>query len=222
MGQVAQAVRQVSTHVRGGLLSAGIVGALWASSAGMRAIMNAVNVAYDVTESRPLWQRYGLSIAFTLGWTALVIAATAVLLSGPAALAGLAAHVGLDRAVLAVWTWLRMPVTVLVNMLAVALLYYVAPNIEQPFRLLTPGTVVTVLGWLSASLLFSAYVATAAHYTTTYGSVAAVVVLLLYFYISSLALLLGAEVNAVILHHAPQDQGRAHAKAARAGRKPVS
>jgi len=109
--------------------------------------------------------------------------------------------------------------------LAVALVYYVAPNIEQPFQVLTPGTVLAVLGWLSASLLFSGYAATVAHYSTTYGSIAAIVVLLLYFYLSSLALLLGAEVNAVILQHAPRDQGSADAKAARArraGRKPVS
>jgi membrane protein len=224
-GQVAQAVRQVGTHARVGLLSVGIVGALWASSAGMRAVIRAVNVAYDVTESRPVWQRYALSLAFTLGFTALVIGATAVLLSGPTALAGLAAHVGLDRAVVAVWTWLRVPVALLVLTLAVALVYYVAPNIEQPFQVLTPGTVLAVLGWLSASLLFSAYAATVAHYSTTYGSIAAIVVLLLYFYLSSLALLLGAEVNAVILQHAPRDQGSAGAKAPRArraGRKPVS
>jgi membrane protein len=226
--QVAQAVRQVGqvgAHARGGLLSVGIVGSLWAASAGMRAVINAVNVAYDVTEARPVWQRYALSLAFTLGFTALVIAATALLLSGPAALAGLAAHVGLERVVVAVWVWLRVPVALLVLTLAVALVYYVAPNIEQPFQVLTPGAVLAVLGWLSASLLFSAYVATVAHYTTTYGSIAAIVVLLLYFYISSLALLLGAEVNAVILHYALRDRRRADAKAARArraGRKPVS
>jgi membrane protein len=187
--------------------------------------MNAVNVAYDVTESRPIWQRYGLSLAFTLGWAALAIGATALLLSGPAALSRLAAHVGLDRAVVAVWAWLRVPVALLANTLAVALIYYVAPNMEQPFRLLTPGAVLTLLGWLSASLLFSAYVATVAHYTTTYGSIAAIVVLLLYFYISSLVLLLGAEVNAVILQHAPRDQSSAHARVARArraGRKPIA
>jgi membrane protein len=124
-----------------------------------------------------------------------------------------------------VWAWLRVPVALLANTLAVALIYHVAPNMEQPFRLLTPGAVLTLLGWLSASLLFSAYVATVAHYTTTYGSIAAIVVLLLYFYISSLVLLLGAEVNAVILHYAPQEQGSARAQAARArraGRKPVA
>ena len=148
-----------------------------------------------------------------------------MLLSGPAALASLAAHAGLDRTVIAVWTCLRVPVALLVNTLAVALIYHVAPTMEQPFRLLTPGTVLTVLGWLGASLLFSAYVATVAHYTTTYGSVAAIVVLLLYFYISPLVLLLGAEVNAVILRYAPQQQGSARARAARArcaGRKPVA
>jgi membrane protein len=229
MGQVAAAVRQVRTEAHGGLLSIGIIAALWASSAGMRAVMNAVNVAYDVTESRPIWQRYALSLAFTLGFTALVIAAIALMLVGPEAVAALAAHVhaGLDRVVIAVWTWLRIPVALLLLMLAVALIYYVAPNMDQPFKLLTPGAVLAVVLWLAASFLYSTYVSTFAHYTATYGNIAAIVVLLLYFFISSLALLLGAEVNSVIDCHAPHkredSRPKAHdTQAPRAGHKHVS
>lgn len=227
MGQVALAVRQVRTHTPGSLLSAGIIGALWASSAGMRAVMKAVNVAYDATDTRPLLQRYALSLGFTLGFTAVVIAATGLMLLGPEAIAHLAAHVGLDREVAAAWAWLRVPIALLLLMLAVALVYYVAPDIDQPLQVVTPGSVLAVLLWLLASLVFSAYVATFAHYTTTYGSIAAIIVLLLYFFISSLALLLGAEVNAVIDHHAPRaphaPRGReslhppAHAAGASAG-----
>lgn len=215
-GPLGQALQQVRAHehARGGLLSASILGALWASSAGMRAVMNALNVAYDVKESRSLWERYALSVMFTLGFTALVIGATALLVLGPEALASLAAHihVGLDRAVVAVWAWLRLPIALLLLAVAVALVYYVAPSCSQPFSLLTPGAVLAIVGWLSASLLFSLYAATVAHYNATYGSIAAIVVLLLYFYLSSLALLLGAEVNAVIQHTALRErEASAHA-----------
>ncbi len=105
--------------------------------------------------------------------------------------------------------WLRVPAALLVLMLTVALIYYVAPNRTQSFQALTPGAVLAVVGWLNASLLFSAYAATVAHYNTTYGSIAAIVVLLLYFYLSALALLLGAEVNAVIEYCTLQERKRA-------------
>ncbi len=202
--QLAQAVRGLRAHAseHGGLLSAGILGALWAASAGMRSVMNALNVAYDVVETRRLWRRYALSLAFTLGFTALVIAATAVLLLGT------------------VLTWLRLPLALLSLTFAVALVYYIAPNTTQPFQLVTPGAVLAVVVWLAASLLFSTYVSSVAHYSATYGSIAAIVVLLLYFYISALALLMGAEINAVVLHYAPREREKARVEQ-RAGRKPV-
>jgi membrane protein len=222
MDPLAQAVQQVRTTAQEhrGVLSLGILGALWTASAGMRALMHALNVAYDVTESRPLWQRYLLSLAFTLLLTAVVITATGVLVLAPEAMAGLAAHVGLDRAVSGAWIWLRLPVALLLLMLAVALVYYVAPNCAQTFQVLTPGAVLAVVVWLSASLLFSAYVTTLAHYSAKYGSIGAIVVLLLYFYITALALLLGAEINAVLQHYAPRPRRSVQAREARAGRKP--
>lgn len=224
-GPLGQALRQVRLHQsqHGGLLSAGIIGALWASSAGMRSVMNAINVAYDIAESRPFWQRYALSVAFTLGLTALLIAATALLVLGPPELAHLAAHLhgGLDRVILGVWGWLRLPCALLLLMLAVALIYNVAPNCSQPFHLLTPGAVVAVVGWLSATLLFSAYTATVGHYNATYGSIAAIVVLLLYFYLSALALLLGAEINSVIEQSSPEERATVPAGADGAVPRPV-
>jgi membrane protein len=202
--QLAQAMHELRIHAteHGGLLSLGILAALWAASAGTRSVMNALNVAYDVTESRSVWQRYALSLAFTLGFTALVIVSTAVLLLG------------------SVWNWLRLPLALLVLTFAVALIYYVVPNTTQSFQLLTPGAVLAVVVWLCASLVFSTYVSSIAHYSTTYGNIAAIVVLLLFFYISALALLLGAEINAIVQHYAPRERDKELSEQ-RAGRKPV-
>lgn len=218
MGQVSEALRQVRAHAHGGLLSAGIIGAIWASSSGMRSLMNALNVAYDVTESRSIWQRYLLSIAFTIGFALLIIAATTLMVTGPEATTWLADRVGLGQVIIALWTWLRVPVALLLLMFAVALLYDVVPNVNQPFELLTPGAVLAVAVWLAASLVFSAYVTTFSHYTATYGNIAAIVVLLVYFLVSSLALVLGAEVNGVIYQHAPRHRKRASREKRSAGR----
>src|SRR5690606_16400648 len=98
---------------------------------------------------------------------------------------------------IAVWSWARWPVILLLLILVVSIVYYAAPNIRQPFRLITPGAVIAVTAWVAASLGFALYVQNFASYNKTYGSMGAVIVLLLYFFLSAAVLLFGAEVNAV-------------------------
>jgi membrane protein len=193
---------------RGGLLSFSILLALWAASAGTRSLMDALNVAYDVAESRPAWQRYLLSILYTVGLAVLLIAATGLMALGPDVMQWLAGQVGLSEVAAQLWSWLRWPVIVLLLLLTFALIYKVAPNIDQPFKFVTPGAVLGVLIWILASIGFSIYVANFGNYGATYGSLGGMVVLLLYFFLSAAVLLFGAEVNATILPaSAVQDSG---------------
>ena len=85
-----------------------------------------------------------------------------------------------------------------------ALLYYVLPDVEQEFKFITPGSVVGVLLWVVASWGFGKYVSNFGSYDKTYGSIAGVIVLLFWMWISSLVLLVGAEVNALIEHRSPE------------------
>ena len=197
----AEVIDQVRSQSHGGLLSVGIVMALWASSSGVRSVMNALNVAYDVEESRPAWKRYVLSVLYTLGIAALLMAGAALMLLGPRSIEWIADQAGLGDLFVTLWTWLRWPVLAVLLMVVAALIYYAAPNVEQRFRLITPGAVLAVILWIVASAGFSIYVANFGSYNATYGSLGGVIVLLLYFYISSAVLLLGAELNAE-LHRA--------------------
>src|SRR5918995_4368647 len=203
--RVEEVVTQIQSQSRGGLLSIGLITALWAASSGMRALMNALNTAYDVEESRPTWQRYLFSILYTIGLAVLLIAAGRLMFVGPQAIEWLADQAGLGGGFVAVWTWLRCPVAVLLLMLTAAVVYYVAPNVDQPFRFITPGAALTVIIWIIASLGFSLYVTNIANYTATYGTLGGVVVLLFYFFISASVLLLGAEINAEV-HYAKAGQ----------------
>ncbi len=203
--QVVQVIRQVEGQAQGGLLSFGIVTAIWAASAGVRSLMNALNAAYDVEESRPSWKRYLLSILYTIGLAVMLIVAAGLMLIGPQVAEWIAGQAGLGNLFLTLWTWLRWPVAVILLMLAVAVIYYAAPNVDQPFRFITPGAVLAVIVWIIASLGFSYYVSNFGSYNATYGSLGAVVVLLFYFFISSAVLLLGAEVNSEV-HHARQEE----------------
>lgn len=204
-----QAMDQVNTVLdqlqqpRGGLLSVGAIVALWTASAGARATMNALNVAYDVKEGRPTWKIYLLSIFYTLAVAAMLIGSAALLLVGPQAMDWLASQIGFEQFFVTLWAWLRWPIAVILLCLAVAVVYYSAPDAQQKFRFITPGAVLSVIVWIVASIGFNFYVNNFADYDAMYGSIGAVILLLLYFYISASVLLLGAELNAVIEHHSP-------------------
>ena len=199
VGMVIDELRQQESE----LLSAGIIGALLSASAGVRGLMEALNVAYDVDKRRPAWKHYPLSVLYTLGLAAMIIAAASLMLLGPQAIEWLAEQVGLGQAFTTLWSWLRLPVAALLLMCSVAVVYYAFPNVDQRFRFITPGAVLAVLVWIVASFGFGYYVANFANFQATYGSLGAVIVLLLFFYLSAIALLLGAELNAVIMSGEP-------------------
>lgn len=203
MGPVNEVINTLQ-QPQGGLMSIGVIVALWTASAGIRAIMNALNVAYDVKEGRPAWKLYPLSILYTLGIAAMLIAAAAFLLIGPQAMQWLAQQVGMEQLFVTLWTWLRWPVVLLLLTLAVAVVYYVAPDVEQDFRFISPGATLCVIVWILASLAFNYYVTSFADYNATYGSIGTIIVLLTYFFISAAVLLFGAEINAVIEHNSTE------------------
>lgn len=181
-----------------GLLSFGVASAVWIASSGVRVLIRAMNAAYDVPERRPAWKLYPLSIIYTVGLAAMMVAAAALLVLGPHAMGWIAAQVGLRSTFVAVWAWLRWPAAFMVLTLAVAVVYYAAPNVKHRFRLITPGSLLAVAVWILASVGFKYYVNNFADYNAMYGSVGAIIVLLFYFFISAAVLLFGAEINAVI------------------------
>lgn len=208
MDLVEQVIGQIRSQSQGWLLLFGIAVGLWSAPSTVWLLMVALNVAYDVEETRPLWKRLLLSVVYTLGLAVLITIATALMMIGPQAVMWLANEIGIGTLFVGLWSWLRWPVTALLLMLVVAIVYYVAPDVDEPFRFVSPGAVLCVIGWLAASLGFSYYVSNFASYGAVYGSLSAVIVLLLEFFISASVLLLGAEVNAVIYHRTSEAKER--------------
>jgi membrane protein len=110
---------------------------------------------------------------------------------------------------------------ILILLLIVAVVYKLAPNVDQPFRYVTPGSVTAVTIWVLASAGFAAYVERFGNYGATYGSLGGMIVLILYFYISGAVLLFGAEINETIHPAVAQPTGEA-ARAAPAPELAVS
>lgn len=203
MEQVNAVIDQIKKS-EGGLLSVGILLAIWTASGGVRSTMNALNIAYDVHEGRATWKVYLLSILYTVALAILLLLAAGLMITGPEVVGWVARQVGLENLFITVWTWSRWPIAILLMVLTVAIIYYVAPDVEQDFRFITPGSIIAVMVWIAASIGFGTYVSNFADYNATYGSIGAIIVLLLYFYISAAVLLFGAEVNSVIEHHSPE------------------
>jgi membrane protein len=194
---VNSVVRELETP-QGGLMSVAVALAVWSASAAVLGTMNALNVVFEVKERRPLVKRIVVSLVYTIALAMMLVIAAGMMVSGPDVLTWLSRYVGLDNLFVLAWMIVRWPLAVFLLLLAIALVYWSAPNAKVPFRLITPGAVLAVTAWIGASLAFGFYVANFASYNKTYGSMGAVVVLLLYFFISAAVMLLGAELNAVL------------------------
>jgi membrane protein len=199
---VQENVRDLVTKPRGGLLSFGLLAALWTSSSAITAIIDALNRAYDVEEGRPWWKVRIIAILLTVGLSLFMIVSIVLLTFGPQIGGWIADQVGLGRAFQIAWNLLRWPVIIGLLILAMALIYYVAPDVEQDWHWITPGSIVAVIGWLLASLGFSYYVNNFGSYNATYGTIGAVIVLLTWMYVSGFFILVGGEINAEIEHAA--------------------
>jgi membrane protein len=201
-GQVTQIlgdrIRALGQGSSPGLLTVGALGAIWAASGGVQALMVALNVTYGVRESRPWWKVKGIAILMTLVAGGIALVAALVAIVSPAIASFIGGPIGTAI------TWLRLPLAGLLMMLLWAILYYVLPNVEQRFKFITPGSVGGVILWVLASYGFSQYVANFGKYDATYGSVGGIIVMLLWIWISSVVMLIGAEANAIIEHRSPE------------------
>jgi len=183
-----------------GLLSVGILGTIWAASGAFAALINALNRAYDVQETRPFWKVRGIAILMMLGLSALVLIGVLLLVAGPSIGRTLAEVLTLGDEFMVVWNILRWPAALLFMIVTVALLFYFAPDANQPFRWITPGGFVGIVLWVLASVVFNLYLSSDFNtYNKTYGSIGTVIILLLYLYISSLTILFGATLNATLV-----------------------
>ena len=166
--------------------------------------MQAMNVMYEIEEVRPSWKRYLLSVLLSLGTAALLLFALALILFGPQLGSVVADTVGLGSVFRLVWNVVQWPILFCEVLLAFALVYYFAPDVEQRFRWVSLGSIIAVTLWLVFSVLFSLYVSNFGSYNATYGSLAGVAIFLFYIYWSALIMLIGAEMNQVIEGHIPE------------------
>jgi membrane protein len=203
LGIIREQIGKIGGTGQGGLLTFGVLAALWSSSAAMVALIYTVNRAYDVEDTRPWWRQRLTAILLTIAVAVFILISVVLVLAGPQLAEFVASRVGLSAAV--EWTWkiLQWPVVFLLVATAIGLIYYFAPNVEQDWVWLTPGSVLATALWLIGSLGFRIYVVNFGSYNETYGTIGGVMVMLLWLYISGLVIVVGAEMNAEIEKASP-------------------
>ena len=199
VGLVKAVLRQVITPERGKFLSFGILGAIWAASGGFSSLMAALNVSYDVPENRPFWKTRPLAIGLTFLIGILLVIALALMLVGPHFGAWLAAKVALGRVFVIAWPYLRWSIALAFTVLAMELIYFLAPNVHQRFKHTLPGAAIAVLGWIVLSWALGIYFQHFAKLNKTYGTLAAAIALMVWLYWTAFVILLGGEINAELL-----------------------
>ncbi|KAB7745110.1 YihY family inner membrane protein [Nostocoides sp. F2B08] len=197
---LADPIRNMAeSQAAGWTLAFGLALALYAASNYVNAFGRAMNRIYQIDEGRPFWKLRPQMLAVTI--ILVLIAAIIMLglvLSGEVA-ATIGSLVGLADESVQIWNIAKWPVILVLVVLAVAILYYATPNIQQPrFRWISLGAFVAITVWIIATLGFGFYVSSFGNYQRTYGSLAGVIVFLLWLWLTNLALLFGAEVDAEV------------------------
>jgi membrane protein len=188
----------------GGLLTIGVFGALWTSSSAIVAICETLNRAYGVSESRPWWKVRLIAIGLTIGLAIFIIAGMTVMLAGPLIARTIQHAVGFDSSLVTTWSVLQYPLVFALVSLGIAIVYYFAPDVDQDWVWITPGSIVACVLWLIVSFGLRWYVSDFGNYNETYGALGGAAVLMLWMYLTGLAILIGGELNSEIEHALPQ------------------
>ncbi|HUU25223.1 MAG TPA: YihY/virulence factor BrkB family protein [Methyloceanibacter sp.] len=176
--------------------------ALWSANAGMKAVIDSLNVVYDEREKRGFVRLTLVAFAFTVGALICILLALSAIVVLPLVLA----WVGLDTQMGVVLSWLRWPALLLVVLIALAVLYRYGPSRENArWSWLSVGALFATIAWLVGSALFSWYLSNFANYDATYGSLGAGIGLMMWLWMSVIVILVGGELNAELEHQTAED-----------------
>lgn len=173
----------------------GLVLAIWSANAGVKAIFDALNVAYEEREKRSFIRLNTVSLAFTVGGIVALLLMVGAVVAFPLALN----HLGMAPESKLIVTLARWPVLFVILLAALAVLYRFAPSRDAPrWQWLSLGAVAAAILWIAGSALLSWYLSEFANYNATYGSLGAAIGLMMWMWMSAIVIMFGAELNSEI------------------------
>jgi membrane protein len=181
----------------GGLLSIGFIAALYFSTNGISAIMNAFNVSVHITETRSVVKQKLIAILLVIILSILTVIAITLIIAGSALLGQLMKAGYLQSSftyhALMIGKWI---IAIALFFFVISFLYYLAPSKHSRFRFISPGSSLATLLFILTSVGFNYYISHFATYNKLYGSIGALIILLVWIYINAIVILIGFELNA--------------------------
>ena len=200
------AVRELFANANAGVLTFGVLGAVWGVSRGMAAVLRALSEIYDYEETRSGLRRRAVAVGLALGSTLLVVLILVMVVLGPlfGLGRGLAGAIGLEDVYRTLWNWLALPVAFVTLLMWSALVFHAVPHRHAGWRHHFAGAALTGVLWLAVSVGFRLYL----HFVggnEVFRVLGGALVVVLWLYMLSVALLIGAELNAVVARGRPCD-----------------
>jgi len=192
-------IDDIVNNPRGGLLSVGFVLALYFSTNGVSALIEAFNSSFHIRESRSFIYQKSISLLITLILLSMLILTITILIFGKSYLGNLLTDGTISEEYLYLFALSRWIIMSTFLLFGTSLLFYLAPNHRVKWKILTPGTIFSSLFVIITSIIFSYYINNFAQYNQIYGSIGTLIIILLWMYFNSIILLTGFEINASII-----------------------
>ena len=181
-----------------GLLGASLVLTMWSASTGFRAVIKGLNKAYNINDKRSFIKRAFIAIVFTMALVLIIMLTLTLLVFGELIGQYLISIIPFENFITKIWNISRFIIVFLMMIWIFACIYRYAPAKRISWREVYPGAILSTLGWIVASLVFSYYINNIANYSRIYGSVGGIFVLMTWLYITSIILIVGAEFNSIL------------------------
>jgi membrane protein len=192
-------INQIIDNRSGTLLSFGMLFTLWLSTSGVTSLIQGINRAYDQEETRPFWKRRAVSLFFTIEIVVAIILSLILIIFGKILGTQILHFFGFPDVSLEIWNYVRFSIALITTSLVLVSLYYMTPNRRLRFREAIPGAIIASIGWVIISIAFSYYANNLGNYPKVYGSLGGIIALLTWIYLSSIIILMGAEINASLV-----------------------
>lgn len=199
MGLLKTWVNELFSAKNGAILSFSLLFAFWSASGGISALMDTLNVAYDVPEGRSFIKAKLVAIALTVALTLLIVTGCALVVYGHPIVTWILRHIQAPVSDAGMWTGVTCAIGLLLVLAALMLTYKFAPNVDWRTNHVFAGSIFALFGILAGSYLFSIYLKYGPSYSKTYGSLGAVVVLMLWLYLIGLVVMIGGEINSQVV-----------------------
>lgn len=195
---IEETLNEVLTQENRSLLSIGLIATIWSASLGMNSLIKSLNQSYGVVEDRPILIARGMAIITTVLMIFILLIALALPIFGRQLGIFIFSFLGLEEGFLETWNALRFTIPPLIIFFVAAVIYWAAPNVKLDLRSVLPGSAFTAIGWMAISYAFSVYINNFGNYSATYGGIGGVIILMLWLYASSMLLMVGGQINAVM------------------------